>query len=59
MRLKAICSDKGDKNYQCQEVEIYIFNKSLSLLGEPPLDKGKLQTVKSFFRRKSKSLKNL
>ena len=42
-RSQDICSDKGDKNYQCQE-EISIFNKPLSLLGESPLDKCKLQT---------------
>ena len=58
-RSQDICSDKGDENYQCQEVEISIFNKSLSLLGEPPLDKRKLQTVKSYIPEKKKKLKKL
>ena len=32
-RPQDICSDKGDENNQCQEEEISIFNKPLSLLG--------------------------
>ena len=57
-RSQDICSDKGDKNYQCQE-EISIFNKSLSLLGESRLDKRKLQTLKSYILEKKKKLKKL
>ena len=57
-RSQDICSDKGDENYQCQEEEISIFNKSL-LLGESPLEKRKLQTLKSYFPEKKKKLKKL
>ena len=41
-----------DENIQCQEEEISIFNKSLSLLGESSLDKSKLQTLKSYIPEK-------
>ena len=57
-RSQDIWSDKGDKNYQCQE-EISIFNKSLSLLGESRLAKRKLQTLKSYIPEKKKKLKKL
>ena len=58
-RSQDIYSDKGDENYQCQEEEISIFNKSLLLLGESPLDKHKLQTLKSYSLGKKKKLKKL
>ena len=58
-RSQDICSDKGDENYQCQEEEISIFNKSLSLLGESLLDKRKLQILKSYIPEKKKKLKKL
>ena len=58
-RSQDICSDKGDENYQSQEEETSIFNKSLSLLGESPLDKRKLQTLKSYILEKKKNLKKL
>ena len=48
-----------DENIQCQEEEISIFDKSLSLLGESPLDKCKLQTLKSYIPEKKKRLKKL
>ena len=48
-----------DENIQCQEEKISIFNKSLSLLGESPLDKWKLQTLKSYIPEKKKKLKKL
>ena len=48
-----------DENIRCQEEEISIFNKSLSLLGESPLDKCKLQTLKSYIPEKKKKLKKL
>ena len=41
-----------DENIHCQDEEISIFNKSLSLLGESPLDKCKLQTLKSYIPEK-------
>ena len=55
-RSQDICSDKGD--YQCQEEEISIFNKSLMLLGESPLDKASYKLLKVIFRGKRKSIKN-
>ena len=56
-RPQDICSDKGDENNQWQVEEISIFNKPLSLLGESPLDKRKLQTLKSYIPEKKKKLK--
>ena len=58
-RSQDICSDKGDENYLCQEEEISIFNISLSLLGESPLDKCQLQTLKSYIPGRKKKLKKL
>ena len=48
-----------DENIQCQEEGISIFNKFLSLLGESPLDKFKLQTLKSYIPEKKKKFKKL
>ena len=58
-RSQDICNDKGDENYQCQEEEFSVFDKSLSLLGESPLDKRKLLNLKSYIPEKKKKLKIL